>query len=239
MSTFAACGTMQPAPGCDWYLADDVDDFLARAGDFLRSRSGLRITQLTWAERVRKREVESFGIEAPVFGLLERAGEACVTFCRLPPPASRLVLWAPARSHPSRTPPWSPRVFPPSPRPSSAPTSRRGAPAARAAAWADPSGQDPPPPDGVSAARGAARWRTRLPRWRHDHRHALAVLGASPAAGPEVLRLPVWNALAERADTLRRPAPTARDSLMKSVPRSACPEDRTATHAAIFAEGLT
>ncbi|MFD5754838.1 GNAT family N-acetyltransferase, partial [Streptomyces sp. NPDC127044] len=35
----------------DWYLTEDVDGFLARAGDFLRSRPGPHIMQLTWAER--------------------------------------------------------------------------------------------------------------------------------------------------------------------------------------------
>ncbi|MFI8998465.1 GNAT family N-acetyltransferase [Streptomyces sp. NPDC053542] len=68
----------------DSYLTTDVDDFLARAGGFLRSRPGLHVMQLTWAERVRKRGAEAFGTEAPVFGLLERAGEVCATFYRLP-----------------------------------------------------------------------------------------------------------------------------------------------------------
>lgn len=36
----------------DWYLTEDVDGFLARAGDFLRSRPGPHVMQLTWAERV-------------------------------------------------------------------------------------------------------------------------------------------------------------------------------------------
>ncbi|MGV4984341.1 GNAT family N-acetyltransferase [Streptomyces sp. NRAIS4] len=69
----------------DWHLTDDVDDFLARAGGFLRSRPGPHVMQLTWAERVRARGAESFGGEAPVFGVLERAGEVRATFYRLPP----------------------------------------------------------------------------------------------------------------------------------------------------------
>ncbi|MER5990524.1 GNAT family N-acetyltransferase [Streptomyces viridosporus] len=68
----------------DWYLTEDVDDFLARAGDFLRSRPGPHVMQLTWAERVRVRGAEAFGTEAPVFGALERAGEVHATFHRLP-----------------------------------------------------------------------------------------------------------------------------------------------------------
>ncbi|MFI1890132.1 GNAT family N-acetyltransferase [Streptomyces jumonjinensis] len=69
----------------DWYLTEDVDDFLARAGEFLRSRPGPHVMQLTWAERVRMRGADAFGAEAPVFGVLERAGEVRATFYRLPP----------------------------------------------------------------------------------------------------------------------------------------------------------
>jgi predicted GNAT family acetyltransferase len=68
-----------------WHLTEDVDDFLVRAGDFLRSRPGLHVMQLTWAERVRTRAVDAFGTEAPVFGVLERSGEVRATFYRLPP----------------------------------------------------------------------------------------------------------------------------------------------------------
>ncbi|MEU6112979.1 GNAT family N-acetyltransferase [Streptomyces sp. NPDC047117] len=74
-----------------WYLTSEVDEFLARAGGFLRSRPGLHVMQLTWAERVRKRGAESFAteapVDAPVFGLLEQAGEVCATFYRLSPRA--------------------------------------------------------------------------------------------------------------------------------------------------------
>ncbi|MDX3853305.1 GNAT family N-acetyltransferase [Streptomyces sp. AK02-01A] len=73
---------MQPD---DWHLTEDVDDFLARAGDFLRSRPGPHVMQLTWAERVRARGAEAFGTEAPIFGVLEQAGEVQATFYRLPP----------------------------------------------------------------------------------------------------------------------------------------------------------
>ncbi|MFD3311826.1 GNAT family N-acetyltransferase [Streptomyces sp. NPDC058694] len=69
----------------DWHLTEDVDEFLARAGDFLRSRPGPHIMQLTWAERVRRHGAASFGAEAAAFGVLERAGEVSGTFFRLPP----------------------------------------------------------------------------------------------------------------------------------------------------------
>ncbi|MFC9463115.1 GNAT family N-acetyltransferase, partial [Streptomyces sp. NPDC056983] len=37
----------------DWHLTQDVDDFLARAGDFLRSRPALHNTPLTDIEKLR------------------------------------------------------------------------------------------------------------------------------------------------------------------------------------------
>ncbi|MFG3236646.1 GNAT family N-acetyltransferase [Streptomyces antibioticus] len=63
--------------GDDWYLTEDVDDFLARAGGFLRSRPGAHVMQLTWAERVRVRGL------AALFGVLERGRAVHGTFFRL------------------------------------------------------------------------------------------------------------------------------------------------------------
>lgn len=68
-----------------WHLTEDVDDFLDRAGDFLHSRPGPHVMQLTWAERVRTRGADAFGTETPFFGVLERAGQVHATFYRLPP----------------------------------------------------------------------------------------------------------------------------------------------------------
>ena len=63
----------------DWHLTEDVDDFLARAGDFLRSRAALHTMPLTLTERLRTRGADAH--EAPVFGRLERGGEVHATFC--------------------------------------------------------------------------------------------------------------------------------------------------------------
>jgi hypothetical protein len=82
----------------DWHLTEDVGDFLARAGDFLRSRPGPHVMQLTWAERVRTRGAEAFGAETPVFGVLERAGEVHATFYRLPPRALGLSPLTPGQA---------------------------------------------------------------------------------------------------------------------------------------------
>ncbi|WP_217205512.1 GNAT family N-acetyltransferase [Streptomyces sp. AC550_RSS872] len=82
----------------DWHLAQDVDDFLARAGGFLRTRPGMHVMPLTWAERVRTRGAEAFGSEAPVFGMLERAGEVHAAFYRLPPRALCLTPLTPQQA---------------------------------------------------------------------------------------------------------------------------------------------
>ncbi|MEW2158698.1 GNAT family N-acetyltransferase [Streptomyces sp. NPDC007189] len=82
----------------DWHLTEDVDDFLARAGDFLRSRPGAHVMALTWAERVRKRGTEAFGASDPVFGVLERAGEVHAAFYRLPPRGLGLTPLTPGQA---------------------------------------------------------------------------------------------------------------------------------------------
>ncbi|MGW8401367.1 GNAT family N-acetyltransferase [Streptomyces lydicus] len=82
----------------DWHLTEDVDGFLGRAGDFLRSRPGWHVMQLTWAERVRTRGAYASGADAPVFGVLEQAGEVRATFYRLPPRALGLSPLTPEQA---------------------------------------------------------------------------------------------------------------------------------------------
>src|SRR4051794_26852614 len=69
----------------DWHLTDDLDGFLARAGDFLRSRPVLHTVPLTVSETLRIRGTDVYGAERPVFGRLERLGEIHATFFRTPP----------------------------------------------------------------------------------------------------------------------------------------------------------
>lgn len=64
----------------DWHLTEDLDGFLARAGDFLRSRPALHTMPLTVTERLRTRRQDAHGAEAPVFGRLEQEGEVRATF---------------------------------------------------------------------------------------------------------------------------------------------------------------
>jgi len=69
----------------DWHLTEDVDDFLARAGEFLRSRPVPHLMPLTWTARLRARGAAAYDAEGAVFGVLERAGEVHAAFYRLSP----------------------------------------------------------------------------------------------------------------------------------------------------------
>ncbi|MFJ6844554.1 GNAT family N-acetyltransferase [Streptomyces griseoluteus] len=80
-----------------WYLTDDVEDFLARAGGFLRERPAEHVMQLTWAERVRTRGRGAFG-GTPLFGVLEEDGQVSGTFYHLPPRALGLSPLTPAQA---------------------------------------------------------------------------------------------------------------------------------------------
>ncbi|MFI0809526.1 GNAT family N-acetyltransferase [Streptomyces echinatus] len=68
----------------DWHLTEDVEDFLARAGDFLRSRPALHTMPLTLTEKLRALGPAASGTRGPVFGRLERDGEVHATFHRFP-----------------------------------------------------------------------------------------------------------------------------------------------------------
>ncbi|MEE1761952.1 MULTISPECIES: GNAT family N-acetyltransferase [unclassified Streptomyces] len=65
----------------DWHLTEDVHEYLARAGDFLRSRPALHTMHLTATEKHRANVTpSSHHPEAPVFGRLERDGEVHAGF---------------------------------------------------------------------------------------------------------------------------------------------------------------
>ncbi len=68
----------------DWHLTNDVHDFLARAGDFLRSRPALHNTPLTDLEKLRTRGTDREGAEATVLGRLDSGGETHAVFYRTP-----------------------------------------------------------------------------------------------------------------------------------------------------------
>ncbi|MFF5013696.1 GNAT family N-acetyltransferase [Streptomyces sp. NPDC001165] len=56
-----------------WHLTEDLDDFLSRAGDFLRSRPALHTVPLTVTDALRRRGLHAYGDQAPLFGTLGEA----------------------------------------------------------------------------------------------------------------------------------------------------------------------
>ncbi|MER7575969.1 GNAT family N-acetyltransferase [Streptomyces sp. NPDC126514] len=74
----------------DWHLTEDIDEFLAHAGDFLRSRPALHNTPLTDMAKQRLRAADAPGAGTTVFGRLESEGEVRAVFYRTP--RGRLTL---------------------------------------------------------------------------------------------------------------------------------------------------
>ncbi|MFH9860081.1 GNAT family N-acetyltransferase [Streptomyces sp. NPDC017202] len=77
----------------DWHLTEDVDEFLARAGEFLRSRPDLHTTPLSVTEKLRTQRTEGV-----VFGVLERAGGVEATFYRFPARGLSVTSLAPGQA---------------------------------------------------------------------------------------------------------------------------------------------
>ncbi|WP_407565774.1 GNAT family N-acetyltransferase [Streptomyces sp. 184] len=67
-----------------WHLTDDVDEFLAAAGEFLRARPVPHVMALTWAARLQARGTGPYGGGRPLLGLLSRAGSVRGACHRLP-----------------------------------------------------------------------------------------------------------------------------------------------------------
>ncbi|GHI06937.1 acetyltransferase [Streptomyces cellostaticus] len=69
-----------------WHLTHDLDEFLARAGDFLGSRPDLHTVQLTVTQALRKRGLHLYSDQAPLFGTLEdESGTVRATLLHTPP----------------------------------------------------------------------------------------------------------------------------------------------------------
>ncbi|MFJ4847839.1 MULTISPECIES: GNAT family N-acetyltransferase [unclassified Streptomyces] len=82
----------------DWQIAEDIDDFLARAGGFLRSRPGLHTTMLSTTERLRTRASEVPDAQGAVLGLLEDAGGVRAAYYRLPARGLGVTSLTPAQA---------------------------------------------------------------------------------------------------------------------------------------------
>ncbi|MGV9251645.1 GNAT family N-acetyltransferase [Streptomyces sp. NPDC003697] len=72
-------------PSDDWYLTGDLEEFLDRAGDFLRSRPARHTVHLTVTENLRLRGEHIYGAGAPEFGVLAGGGGVRAAFLRTPP----------------------------------------------------------------------------------------------------------------------------------------------------------
>jgi hypothetical protein len=68
----------------DWHLTQDVDAFIARAGNFLSSRAALHNTPLTDIEKLRIHRAADHDGESAVFGRLESRGEVRAIFYLTP-----------------------------------------------------------------------------------------------------------------------------------------------------------
>jgi predicted GNAT family acetyltransferase len=68
-----------------WHRTEDLDRFLDRAGDFLRSRPALHTVALTVTETLRTRGPHVYGDESPVYGTLEGDGVVRAVYVRTPP----------------------------------------------------------------------------------------------------------------------------------------------------------
>jgi GNAT superfamily N-acetyltransferase len=81
-----------------WHLTRDLDDFLLRAGDFLRSRPAPHTVPLTVTETLRTRGPRVYGDGEPEFGVLERDGKARAAFFRTPPHWLNLTALTPGEA---------------------------------------------------------------------------------------------------------------------------------------------
>jgi GNAT superfamily N-acetyltransferase len=88
---------MDTDPGT-WHLTRDLDGFLHRAGDFLRSRPALHTVPLTVTETLRRRGPRVYGDGEPEFGALERDGTVRAAFFRTPPHWLNLTALTPGEA---------------------------------------------------------------------------------------------------------------------------------------------
>ncbi|GGN38494.1 putative GNAT family acetyltransferase [Actinoplanes campanulatus] len=79
----------------DWHLTEDVNDFLTRAGAFLRSRPTHHTMALTATEKLRTRQGGTDGV---VFGRLETDGEVRAIFYGAPSRALNVTCLTPEQA---------------------------------------------------------------------------------------------------------------------------------------------
>ncbi|MGW0766689.1 GNAT family N-acetyltransferase [Streptomyces sp. NPDC002676] len=83
-------------PSSSWRLTEDLDDFLSRAGEFLRSRPALHTVPLTVTDALRRRGLHAYGDRAPLFGTLgEAEGGVRAVLLHTPPHRAYLTRLTP------------------------------------------------------------------------------------------------------------------------------------------------
>ncbi|MGW3952945.1 GNAT family N-acetyltransferase [Streptomyces sp. NPDC004752] len=82
-----------------WYLTEDLGEFLARAGDFLRSRPALHTVPLTVTDTLRSSQPQVYGERKPLYGVLgEEAGGVRAALLHTPPHPLNLTPLAPGEA---------------------------------------------------------------------------------------------------------------------------------------------
>jgi predicted GNAT family acetyltransferase len=84
-----------------WHITDDVDEFLATAGDFLRSRPVEHTVLLTVANTVRIRGRRAFGAADPIFGWWDSADDKVDGALLQTPPFPLLLTAVPPEAAPA------------------------------------------------------------------------------------------------------------------------------------------
>ncbi len=84
-----------------WQTSESVDEFLGRAGDFLRSRPVENTMPLTLAHALRERGLHAYGPQAPIFGWFTTGGGAVAGACLQTPPHPLLLTAMPGDAVPA------------------------------------------------------------------------------------------------------------------------------------------
>ncbi len=84
-----------------WHTSDSVDEFLDRAGDFLRSRPVENTMPLSLAEVLQRQGPEAYGPDAPIFGWFTTAAGTVAGACLRTPPFPLLLTAMPGDAVPA------------------------------------------------------------------------------------------------------------------------------------------
>jgi predicted GNAT family acetyltransferase len=81
-----------------WTISEDLDDYTAAAGPFLRSQPAQHTVELTIIETMRSKGARAFGEDTPVFGWWQQPGEPVTGAFLQAPPYPLLITSAPGQA---------------------------------------------------------------------------------------------------------------------------------------------